>query len=428
MNNKELAQNLAQSLALIGWSKPEITAELRRRLPLKVHRLIAAMSHRLLRDLPSIYAPNVNSIAEVLRYDQSFEKVVRFCRRYDVWPTANIPNSRMLPIASFVGLDIPQLTTEAELADWILIPVEKLAYFADIHSRSEEHGETSINHYHYVHLPKKHNGTRLVEAPKQRLKAIQRQIHRQIIAKVADHEDAFGFIRGKNCLQGAARHASEEVVLCFDLKDFFPSIGMGRIFGFFRCLGYPPEIARHLTAFCTTRTPPRILGRMSFEQRALYRLPHLPQGAPTSPTLANKVTFTLDRRLASLARSLEANYSRYADDLSFSGDQKIHKTLLRAVPQIIREEGFQLNGAKTRVMKSTARQTVTGVVVNSHLNTSRSSFDHLKAVIHACRKDGDTRLSDPAFQSSLLGQIDWVETVSPRRGQKLRRLLAANSD
>ncbi|MDO6726841.1 reverse transcriptase family protein [Cognatishimia sp. 1_MG-2023] len=427
MNSKELAQNLAQGLALIGWSKPEITAELCRRLPLKVQRLNEAISLRLLHNLPSAYAPTVNSIAEALRYVPNFEKVMRYCRRHDVWPNVDLPKTRMLPIAPFVGLDIPQLTTEAELADWLLIPVEKLAYFADIHSRSEEHGETSINHYHYVHLPKKHTGTRLVEAPKQRLKGIQRQIHRQIIAKVSDHDDAFGFIRGKNCLQGAARHASEEVVICFDLKDFFPSIGMGRIFGFFRCLGYPPEIARHLTAFCTTRTPPRILERMSFEQRSLYRLSHLPQGAPTSPTLANKVTFTLDRRLASLAQSLDANYSRYADDLSFSGDQKIQKTLLRAVPQIIREEGFQLNGVKTRVMKNTARQTVTGVVVNSHLNTSRSSFDHLKAVIHACGRDGDTRLRDPAFQSSLLGQIEWVESVNPRRGQKLRRLLAAAS-
>jgi retron-type reverse transcriptase len=124
-----------------------------------------------------------------------------------------------------------------------------------------------------------------------------------------------------------------------------------------------------------------------------------------------------------LAKRLDANYSRYADDLIFSGDRTITSNLLRHVPQIVKDEGFALNTSKTRVLPQTTRQTVTGIVVNNHLNIDRKTFDHLKAVIHACQKEGDNRLSDPAFRASLEGKIAWVETINPSRGQKLWRLL-----
>lgn len=149
-----------------------------------------------------------------------------------------------------------------------------------------------------------------------------------------------------------------------------------------------------------------------------------PQGSPASPGLANLAVFTLDKRLSSLAKSVDANYSRYADDLSFSGDSHVAGLLLRAVPQIVEDEGFQPNSAKTRVMAETSRQVVTGVVVNHHLNVSRKVFDQLKAIIHACGKADDLRLEDPVFKTSLLGKISWIEAVNPHRGQKLLELLS----
>ena len=258
------------------------------------------------------------------------------------------------------------------------------------------------------------------------MKSVQRQILRNIIDKTPNHGDAFGFVKGRSCLDGAARHAGEAVVICFDLRDFFPSIGSGRIFGMFKCLGYPRAVSLYLTALCTTATPTRILERLSFDERTYYRRPHLPQGSPASPALANKAAFTLDRRLSALASRLNAYYSRYADDLSFSGDRHIIRTLLQVVPQIVRDEGFCLNAAKTRIMPDVTRQVVTGVIVNEHLNVSRESFDQLKATIHACGKTADKRLSDPEFRASLLGKIDWVEAVNPNRGQKLRHLLSAS--
>ncbi|MGI9511387.1 MAG: hypothetical protein ACR2OL_00670 [Anderseniella sp.] len=97
--------------------------------------------------------------------------------------------------------------------------------------------------------------------------------------------------------------------------------------------------------------------------------------------------------------------------------------MLRAVPDIVEDEGFQLNSTKTRIMLDTSRQVVTGVVVNRRLNVPRKAFDRLKAVIPACGRPDDARLNDPVLRTSLIGQIDWLEGGNPQRGQKLLRLL-----
>ena len=124
-----------------------------------------------------------------------------------------------------------------------------------------------------------------------------------------------------------------------------------------------------------------------------------------------------------MARSLDMHFHRYADDLSFSGNRQNAAALLRAVPEIVDDAGFTLNHAKTRVMPKGSRQVVTGIVVNDHLNIDRKTYDRLKAIIHACGKPDDHRLNDHRFRAGLLGKINWVETVNPARGVKLRWLL-----
>lgn len=424
MNRPEFSRNIAGSLTLGSWSKESIETNLLRRFPYVLHRLVPEIVGELLLVLPSRYAPSANSIASSLLLIHNFERAFRYCQRRDIWPAHDLTSPVMSPISALIDLDVPQIPTVGSLAEWLLLSTDRLEYLADRHCRFEEHGETAINHYHYVLKKKKTSGIRVIEAPKQSLKSVQRQILRGIVDKLPSHADAFGFVKGRNCLQAASRHVGEDVVVCFDLRDFFPSIGSGRIFGLFRCLGYPHAVAQYLTALCTTSTPPRILERLNFDDRSSYRKPHLPQGSPASPALANHVSFALDRRLTALANSLDSHYSRYADDLSFSGNSHIVGSLLRIVPQIVRDEGFAINQAKTRLMSNTSRQTVTGVVVNEHLNIDRKLFDNLKAVIHACGKTDDRRLLDATFRASLSGKIDWVETVNPRRGRKLRHLLS----
>ena len=390
-----------------------------------MQRLSEDLSVELFAECPRIYAPSPKIVAIALLRTYGFERIFRYCQRRGIWPDPDLAEPKMAPIAEFSRLELPEIPTVNALADWLMLPVEKVEYFADRSSRHERHGETSVNHYFYALRRKKSHGTRLIEAPKPTLKSIQRRILSGILDQVPVHRDAFGFVRGRNCVRAAARHSSEQLVVRFDLKNFFPTVGTGRVFGLFRCLGYPHAVAASLSGLCTTRTPHRILERMNVIDRKFYREVHLPQGAPTSPSLANHITFALDRRLGSLARSLEANYSRYADDLTFSGDRGICATLLKVVPEIVRDEGLYLNHQKTQILSRSSRQLVTGIVVNDHINISRRKYDQIKATIHACGKPGDRRIFDPVFRSRLIGKIGWVETVNQNRGWKLRQKLAS---
>ena len=235
-------------------------------------------------------------------------------------------------------------------------------------------------------------------------------------------------------MSGAQVHASEAVVATFDLAQFFPSISLARIHGIFRCFGYPWIVSRRLAGLCTTTTPPGIFRRIpevrrpDTHEQALFRVPHLPQGAPTSPALANLPAYKVDLRLHGLARAAGANYTRYADDLAFSGDAGFADALDRfgiSIERILKEEGFALNPTKTRIMSRGQRQRVTGIVVNEHCNVGRAEFDALKAILFNSARSGpagQNRAGAPDFRAHLAGRVSWVEQVNPARGAKLRQL------
>ena len=155
-----------------------------------------------------------------------------------------------------------------------------------------------------------------------------------------------------------------------------------------------------------------------------------PQGAPTSPALANLAAFTLDRRLTGLAASLEISYTRYADDLTFSGEARLIRaanTLRRAVAEIAREEGFSVNHHKSMLATRAGRQRVCGIVVNERLNAPRHDYDVLKAILYNARVHGpasQNRAEVRDFRAHLLGRVSWIESLNPKRGEKLRRQFA----
>lgn len=180
-------------------------------------------------------------------------------------------------------------------------------------------------HYRCILRPKPRGGWRLLEAPLPKLKQTQRLLLAQLLHHVPVHEAAHGFVRNRDVSSHASVHAGQGFVAAFDLQDFFTSIGAARITAVWRSLGYPEGTARCLTALTTTRTPAPVRARLSesgaldFRQSLRMASPHLAQGAPTSPALANLCTFQLDVRLSGLAERFGARYSRYADDLVFSG-------------------------------------------------------------------------------------------------------------
>jgi hypothetical protein len=221
-----------------------------------------------------------------------------------------------------------------------------------------------------------------------------------------------------------------------DLQDFFPSFRAARIQTFFRTLGYPESVADLLGGICTNATPRRVWKDLSVdvelsrvqEARLLYSRPHLPQGAPTSPAIANLCSYRLDCRLAGLAKCVGAEYTRYADDLAFSGDEALEERIepfSTHVAAILLEEGFTVNYRKTRMMRPGVRQYLAGLVANRHMNVRRSDFDNLKAILTNCVRLGpesQNRDAHPHYQLHLQGRVTFVEMVNPAKGARLRRI------
>jgi hypothetical protein len=292
-----------------------------------------------------------------------------------------------------------------------------------------------LRNYLYRWRKKADGSARLIESPKQRLKAIQRNILAGILSVIPSHDAAHGFRTGRSIKSFTAPHIGREIVLKLDLKDFFPGVSKARVAAVFRTAGYPESVADLLAGLCVNSTPALVLAdrpsspgeRSGPAVCALYRRPHLPQGAPTSPALGNLAAYRLDCRLTGLAKAAGAQYTRYADDMAFSGGSDFARGIKRfraEVCEIALEEGFLVHPGKTRVMRKSIRQQAAGVVLNRRPNVARPLFDRLKAILHNCvihGPAGQNRDKIPDFAAHLAGRIAHVGMLNPARGEKLRR-------
>jgi RNA-directed DNA polymerase len=343
----------------------------------------------------------------------------------------------MQPVAAAAKWSVPSIESVGALADWFLLTPGELEWFADLKALGYFRGDRpKLRHFHYRVLEKSARGIRLIEAPKPRLKALQRQILSLILDRIPPHSAVHGFRRGRSIQTFAAPHVGQRVVLRMDLQDFFPSISGARIQTFFRTVGYPESVADLLGGICTNATPRDVWNCAAFdvdpaqlrEARVLYARPHLPQGAPTSPALANLCAYRADCRLAGLAKSAGAQYTRYADDLAFSGSEDFERRAERFslhAAAILHEEGFTVNHRKTRIMRQGVRQHLAGLSVNRRVNVIRDDFDRLKAILTNCVRLGpesQNRDGHPSFRSHLDGRVGFVETINPEKAKRLRRL------
>jgi hypothetical protein len=199
----------------------------------------------------------------------------------------------------------------------------------------------------------------------------------------------------------------------------------------FATLGYPEAVARILAALCTNAIPMAVArkGASSWTEAKLLGVPHLPQGAPTSPAIANLCALHLDLRLDALAQTMNAAYTRYADDLAISGGEELRRrgrAFTGLVAVIAIEEGFELNHRKTRTMHRSHRQVLTGIVVNERPNVRRVEFDRLKAILTNCVRHGPeshNRDGVRDFRAHLAGRVAYVASLNEQRGAKLRALM-----
>ncbi|PTM58419.1 reverse transcriptase family protein [Desmospora activa] len=324
-------------------------------------------------------------------------------------------------------LGLPILTSPAIMAAEMGIELSRLKWLT-------YHRDTAaLSHYHRFTIPKKSGGRRIISAPKPELRHAQEWVKTYIVDRVPVHEAAYGFIPKRSTVDNAQHHLQRAAVIKMDLKDFFPSITFQRVKGLFQSFGYSEAVST-LLALLTTE-PPR--EKVSFDGKFYYVAVgkrQLPQGACTSPGITNLICRRLDARLTELAEKMGFTYTRYADDLTFSCDQDGLEqlgVLLRGVRDIVRFEGLQVNEKKTRVLRASRRQRVTGIVVNDKPSLPRQELRTFRALLHNVEKNGleaENRENRPHFWEYIQGYVSYVRMVRPdlgeQFGEQLQRIAA----
>ncbi|HTU58684.1 MAG TPA: reverse transcriptase family protein [Polyangiales bacterium] len=379
---------------------------------------------------PSELAPLLELVANDERLTANLKNRRAATHRVRQWLVAS---DEMVPVQGPPAhFDVPPIATAGDLAKHLGVSIGQLPWFADLRRMNAARSDLCLRHYQYRWVRKPSGGMRLLETPKPRLKAIQRSLLQDILSRCPTDDAAHGFVPGRSVLSYAKLHVAQQVVLRLDLEDFFLSIRAGRITAIFRRLGYPEPVARMLTGLCCTPTPEDIIAKarptLDFQTIARMRDAHLAQGAPTSPALSNLACLRLDRRLRGLARAAGARYSRYADDLAFSGGDAFQRGVSHFIVHasaIALEEGFRVRHRKTRVMRDGGRQWLSGVVVNDRLNIRRDEYDRLRATLHNAVRlgpDSQNREGHADFKAHLRGRLAWVAASNRARAEKLERV------
>lgn len=312
---------------------------------------------------------------------------------------------------------LPIIQSAQELANALGISVSKLKWL------TYHRNAATLSHYAWFTIPKKNGGRREISAPKPDLREAQEWIQANLLSRIPVHPCAYGFVKGRNTVENAKPHVKRAAVIKMDLKDFFPSITFHRVKGLFQSFGYSGLVST-LLALLTTEPPRK---KVKFDGTVYYVAigdRQLPQGACTSPTLTNWICRRLDERLERLAKKLGFRYTRYADDLTFSCDnQGLAKVgaCLHSARAIIRSEGFEVHEKKTRVLRATRRQKVTGIVVNEKLNISRNELKNFRALLHNVEKNGlekENRDQHSDFWGYIQGYTSYIQMVRPDLGEK----------
>lgn len=313
--------------------------------------------------------------------------------------------------AAFAQYGLPALRDPAAVAALVGVAPDELA-------RLMRPGTGPGSGYVEFEIAKAKGGTRRIAAPRMPLRKVQRAILDKILAKVPMHDACHGFVAGRSTVTNARPHKGAAIVVKLDLKDFFPTVHYRRVRGLFQFLGYNDEVAATLAGLTTYR--PRL------DSGAVVWPGVLPQGAPTSPALANLACRRLDRRLDRLAAKCGATYTRYADDLTFSFAKNPEPALrlgrfLWWVDAICQDEGFIERPDKRRILRNKHQQRVTGLVVNAGVNVPRADRRRFRAILHNCAKTGVAAQAKGRddFAAYLAGYAAYVHMVDPVLGGKL---------
>lgn len=268
----------------------------------------------------------------------------------------------------------------------------------------------NVSSYHKFYITKKDRiSKREILAPSQELSYVQKYICTEILNKVRISDACYGFVSGKNIIDNAKKHLNSEMILNIDLKDFFPSISSDRVYYIFNKLcGYDKTLSFCLTKLVTYRNM-------------------VPQGACTSPIISNIVLYMLDIRLLKLAEKNNINYTRYADDITFSGTKnQINHRFYSLVRKIVEDEGFKINDKKVHFSSESQRQEVTGLIINNgNVRIKRNYIRKIEQELYYIGKFGlenhikNMGTYNAFYVEHLKGKIMFVREVNIDKGNKL---------
>ncbi|BAZ44071.1 RNA-directed DNA polymerase [Chondrocystis sp. NIES-4102] len=296
--------------------------------------------------------------------------------------------------------------TEAELALSMNISVKQLRWLAF------KPFTYPVIHYSRFQIAKKTGETRTIYAPKPYLKTAQIYILKNILDNLAVHDAAHGFRRHRSIITNAQPHVGADIIIKLDLENFFSSITYKHVQKLFLSLGYSQSIGTLLSLICTIKDVETCHPRC------------LPSGSPASPTISNLVCYNLDQNLSQIASDLGFTYTRYADDLTFSGkrDRANISTLIKQLLAVIAQFGFKINPNKIQILPKSVRQEVTGIVVNHKLNISQTKLKAFRATLHQIEQDGLSGKkwgNSPNLIASITGFSNYVAMINPEKGGEL---------
>ncbi len=249
-------------------------------------------------------------------------------------------------------------------------------------------------------IKKKSGATRILYVPNRHLKDVQRTIN-LLLQRVELPDYMHGCRPGHSIVLNAVPHVRKPMVVKIDVKDFFGSVRRHHVYEMFARLGSSPDVARTLTRLTTYK----------------YQLP---QGAPTSPVVANLVFAPTARRLHGLARAHLGDYSDFVDDNTLSGPAHIAR-LVPLACKIVRQAGFAVRVEKTQVLAKCSEQVVTGVRVNTGIDVPDSYVEETESLIK--RFAPQPRAEAPVGRAQLEGRINHCKMLNPARGRRLRKML-----
>ena len=264
------------------------------------------------------------------------------------------------------------------------------------------------NCYNTLEIPKKNGDTRTICIPNKNLKKVQKKLYDKLSTyydeiKIQNNftsKISHGFEKNRSIVTNAEVHKNKRYVVNFDLLDFFPSINFGRVRSYFIKNKYF-EINDDIAT---------MLAQLTCYKGAL------PQGAPTSPLIANMICNIMDIRIIKIAKKYRLDYTRYADDLTFSTNNKYflnnYDKFLEDIKNVIHRSGFELNPKKTRLLFSNSRQEVTGLIVNKKISIPKEYYKNTRAMAHSLYKNDYFLINDEVGTiEQLEGRFSFINQI-----------------